>query len=255
MPSNFDCLGLGVADEQQLWALVDRTLPESVPIGNRPGIRRWQDPSGVRIVFELSANRTIAGILPTFAGRAGALLGEVTALTDELAAADVVDREGDTVTRLAVSLEQRRLLPKAPAAVAGPASIVALGLDVRAHPSPAAFEESDDSLLVGSADTDASPGGREPEPLRLAAESLLPYGLFSDPAEPDAYARVSGTVLAVGQRHVALTGRDFTVVRLRTVGLELDLCLAGTDRGVTVNGVLSGTVLLTGSLPHLETPA
>jgi hypothetical protein len=103
-------------------------------------------------------------------------------------------------------------------------------------------------------DGDAS-SARGERPVRLAAESLIPYGLFEDPAESDAYARISGTVLAVAHQRAALTARAFTVARVRTVGMELDLCLPGTDPRPAVGGVLSGTVLLTGSLPALETAA
>jgi hypothetical protein len=253
MPSNFDCLGLEVTDEDELWTLVDRALPAAVPLRHRPELRRWQDPSGARILFELTDDRRLRGMLPTYAGSPGALLADVEALSDEVAVADVVDGGGgETITRLAVRLEQHRLLGASVVPAAGPASIVALGLDVRAHDSAAGYAASDDSLLTEDEDRSEA---TEEEPLRMAAESLLCFGLFAHPAEADSYARLAGTVLAVAHRRVALTGGTFTVVRLRTVGMELDLCLPGPDPGPVVGGVVSGTVLLTGSLPGLEHPA
>jgi hypothetical protein len=254
--SRFDCLGLGVASVGDLDDLVERALPRAFPVGEpeHPGMFRWQDASGARILFELEDDG-IHGLVTSYAGAPGARLAQVWLANEETAYADAVDEDGETLTRFAIELEQRLLLRGTTAPAGGAASVVALGVDVRAHAGPAAFEASDDSLLAGPGEeTDSTEPAGEigREPVRLAAESLISYGLFGDPADSQPFARVSGTVLTVTPKRVALTGGRFTVARVRTVGMEVDLCLPGDQRDLTVGGVVSGTVLLVGSLPHLE---
>jgi hypothetical protein len=126
MASNMDCIGLGVEDRSGLNALIAEVLPKSVSLGVAEGIdvRRWEDPSGSRIVLGLR-QQAIVDFLPSFAAPAEARLGEVHPVTEEIVVGDVIDEEGQMVTRLAFALEERRFLPSA-VVLDGATSVVGL---------------------------------------------------------------------------------------------------------------------------------
>lgn len=57
MASNLECLGLAVSSEDEFKSLVAAAVERAVPIttiGDEQ-ILRWQDPSGVRMVFTTEA--------------------------------------------------------------------------------------------------------------------------------------------------------------------------------------------------------
>jgi len=87
----------------------------------------------------------------------------------------------------------------------------------------------------------------------MAAESLISYGVFGPADQAEAYARLNGTVLRAERRTVAATGGRFVVARVRTVGLDLDLCLP-TSVVPEPGAVIGGTVFLVASLPFATTP-
>ena len=74
--------------------------------------------------------------------------------------------------------------------------------------------------------------------------------MFADPAQAQARARLSGTVLEAGQHVYALTGQPFTVAGVRTAGFEADLRLASSEHpGLPAPGnIISGTVVLSGAI-------
>ena len=230
--SDFSCIGLDVADEREFDALLGEALPRAVLLGRAGGVelRRWEDPdSGARLLIEIRG-RTVHGIVPSLASRPGAVLGRVEQVNGDVSAADILDEDGEQVTSAAFEVEERRLLRRG-AHPGGPASLVALGPAVTVHDDEEAFAASPASLL----DPDDQDDGRPvPDrvaaegiawPLRLAARSFISLGVFAPPAETDAYARMSGVVLA-GQRRInSLTGDAFHVARVATVGFEIDVCL------------------------------
>lgn len=95
-------------------------------------------------------------------------------------------------------------------------------------------------------------------PPRLASESFISYGVFGDPGQARAHARLSGTVLNAWRSICTLTGQLFTIAAVRTVGFEADLCLAGSEHpSVPAPGnIISGTVFLVATVdaPALLTP-
>lgn len=253
MASNLECVGLGVADKNGLQRLVDRALADGRQMGAADSVTvlRWEDPSGARLVIGVR-DRAVCEFLPSFAGEPGARLGGVRMANNEVAIADVVDEDGEQAAMIAVELEQRRLLPAAAGAAAGLASVVALGVDVTVHADADAFAASDVSLLSsdGGDPGDPPPHVVErglPWPPRMAAESLISYGVFGPPEQAEAYARLHGTVLRAEQRTVAATGQQFVAVRVRSVGLDLDMCLPAGPVPVPGN-VIGGTVFLVASL-------
>jgi len=172
----------------------------------------------------------------------------------------VVDAGGRQLTAMAFEAEQYRQLQALGEPIGGPARITALGVAVQVHPDADAFAASPGSQLDPAADPDQEPPPHYRErgwswPPRLAAESFISYGVFADPAQAQARARLSGTVLEAGQHVCALTGQPFTVAAVRTAGFEADLCLAGSEHpGLPAPGnIISLGYLLSRSRSAIDT--
>jgi hypothetical protein len=227
MSSTLGCIGMAVDDVDALDALVGRLLPDARVVARAADLhaRRWVDPSGASVTMTLrqEGDDEEAGVLvdlvPSYvdaAGAAGVRLGRLVPHGATLAA-DLVDADGETVTRLACDLAQSIV---AEVEEARDARITALGLQVGVHADAAAFARSDDSIL----------GTPEPgeTPKRFATESLLSYGLFGDAETAEPRAFLSGTVLSVAS-HRTEVEQDFHAVRISTVGGTMTLCLAADD--------------------------
>jgi len=257
MASNLECVGLTVRDVDELTWLVAAVLPSAIPFGSARGVDvvRWQDPGGARLVVALQDGQVVDW-LPSFAGSAGARLVGVRMANDEVATADVVGEDGEQLTSFAVEPEQRALLDPAGGVgeIACEAAVTALGVDVAVFDDEAEFAASDASLL---SEDDA---GSEPPPEyvvrgwawppRMAAESFFSYSVFGNPREATAHARLTGTVLEAGRRRTVLTGQEFWVARVRTVGFEADLCLPAAEHPQAPHpgSVVAGTVFLVADL-------
>ena len=219
---------------------------------------RWADPSGARLTVGVTAEGEPADLVPSYAGVPGVRLSGLTLADDQgTVSADVVDEDGELCTRLAGDLEQWRTLVGAAESAAGLACVTALGLDVTVHADEAAFAASDASVMGDPAaprPDDLDPDS--PWPVRQAAESFFPYGLFGD--TPHAHAGVAGRVLTADTRVVELTGQAFHAVRLSlaSLGMELDLCLAAADHPAppVPGNIVHGTVYLVVSVDGLWSP-
>ena len=252
MSSTLGCIGMAVDDEDALDALVARLLPDARVVADAGDLRarRWIDPSGASFTMtvRLQDGDDESGVLVDFVpsyvdsvGAAGVRVGVLTGHGQTLAA-DLVDADGETVTRIACDLAQ---------SIAGELTdvhdgrITALGLDVTVHADAAAFAASDASIL----------GTPEPgeTPKRFATESLLSYGLFGDPdtAEPTAF--LSGTVLSSVSHTTTELDQGFHAVRISTVGGTMTLCLATTDHPdpPAPGRILSGFCYLVLDVPEL----
>ncbi|MDQ1493993.1 MAG: hypothetical protein QOG69_476, partial [Actinomycetota bacterium] len=176
-------------------------------------------------------------------------------INGSVASAAVVDAGGEQLTAMAFEAEQYRQLKALGRPVDGPARITALGVSVQIHADADAFASSPDSLLDPSADPAGEPPPRYLErawawPPRVASESFMSYGVFGDPEQSSAHARLSGVVLSAQERVCALTGQGFSVATVRTVGFEAAVCLARTEHAVAphAGNVVSGTVFLTATV-------
>ncbi|GAB2577105.1 hypothetical protein [Kribbella endophytica] len=215
MASNLDCLGLGVDSPEAFADLVERIGPHAVVVGAGPDdveLLRWQDPSGARLLLT-RGKRGITRVTPSYAGERVVQLSDIHRESDEAAVADVLEN-GDTVTRLAIELEELPLLGDAKHA--GAANIVALAPDAQFFPNPEAFATSDAS--------------------RLSTDDVQPLALLN------------GTVRYAERRTTMLTGQDFVVARLQTAGFQADLCLPATTPVPLPGTVVTTTAFLTGSL-------
>lgn len=254
MVSNLDCIGLGVSDEQALDEMLAEVLPSCAVVGvaGDVEVRRWQDPSGARLVIGVREAKPFE-LLPSYAGPVGARLAGVRLLADDVAEADVVDDGAQTLTRAAFELEQRRFLAPGGHEGPSPAALVALGAEVSLHKDAGAFGRSASSLVgsrQGAGRRQGHVRGAAGKPMRLAAESFLSYGLFGDPG---AYCRLHGTVVSSQVRHNELSGREFVAAVVRCAGFEVTVCTPNGALGQVPEpgNVLGGTVFLVGSLPAL----
>lgn len=157
--SNLACVGLDVEGQDDLGRLLGAVVPKSRSLGIVAGVdvRRWEDPSGSRLVLGIQDGQLV-DLLPSFASHPGAQLAGVSALNPEVAAADVVDEEGETLTRMAVEIEERRFLSADDEPRRGPAAITALGVNVTLHVDEEDFASSSASLL------DPAKEGQPPPP-------------------------------------------------------------------------------------------
>lgn len=254
MPTNFDCVGFRVESGEELYELAKRLLPNSEHLGR--GSRgldayRWQDSSGARLVFDVKRN-TVRNALPSFAGGSATQVRYVTRLNDDTSGADVVDDAGETVTRLAVDVEQRALLPGAN--VRGTAFLVGLVGHIETFPDAETFANAPASLLGDPNDAGPPPDHFVEQgwlwPPRMGAESFVSQGMFvpaREAARP--IASLNGVVLDADQRVNSLTGLTFVRSRVRTAGFEADVCWPTGESEVPNAGqVLSATVYMVGSL-------
>jgi hypothetical protein len=254
--SNFACIGLAVDDSAALSTLVSDLLPSTMSIGIGAGeteLRRWEDPSGARIVFGIR-ERKVTDLLPSFAGPVSARLAGVAPTSEDFAVADVVDDRGEMSTRLQLAIEEQRFLELAKTPVAGPASMTALGNNVALFQDETTFQEASESLL----DSSAEPGPAPPHiaekgmkwPLRVASESFMSTSMFSGSG---AEARLYGTVLKSERRIVAATAQPFVAATVRTVGFEATVCIPGEQLSVDPQpgNILGGWVYMVASMPSL----
>lgn len=243
MSSSLACIGLDVESLDTLNALLDQ-MPVTL-VGRTDGIEsvRFTDPSGARVVVARDAEGDTIDLVPSYDGRAGAQLGGLGPRGD-VVQADVLDDRNEVLTRLAADLEQRRHLT---GLVAGPlrASVVALGLEMTVHADVAAFRASDASLLG-----EPTPGE---EQSRWADESFLSYGLLGTDTDAEPTAFLAGTVLASQTHTHAVSDQVFHVVRVRTVGFEATLCLAGSEHPVapSTGNIVAGSSYLVADVATL----
>jgi len=230
MSSTLGCIGLAVDDVDVLDALVGRLLPEAEVIAQAGDLqaRRWSDPSGASITMTVRQEGEDGGVLvdlvPSYVvpdgepgSEPGVVLGVLTGHGQTLAA-DLVDADGETLTRVACDLAQSLV---ADVNEPRPAHVTALGVEVTVHEDDAAFAASDASTMGTPAPGEIAH--------TYAAGAVLSYGLFGDPdtAEPTAY--VSGTVLSVTSHVTAELEQGFHAAQVATVGGTFTVCLAASE--------------------------
>jgi hypothetical protein len=258
MSSDLACVGLAMRDANDFNDLVREIGPRATLVGVSGDVQiaRWQDESGARVVFRVRRNRTEA-FVPSYAGTVGIRFGTLTRLSDDVWSAAAVDESGEQWTGMTFEIEEGGLINDGHPSTA--ASLVALGRAVTVHSDERAFAASDASLLGGASDPESEPPAHYAErgwpwPPRMAAESFASHGVFVDPADAPATALLNGTVLRAERRINGLTGQDFIVVRTRSLEMEVDMCLAGSDHATIPEPgqVIGGTVFLVASLVSHE---
>jgi len=229
-------------------ALVAAALPrvQRLSLVGDVEVLTWTDEvSGARLVLGCRGV-AVQWMWPTLWSSTSTLLGGLTVVADDVVAATVLDPAGARVARLVLRLEQGRSLTPESCSRTWPAAVVATG-PVRVFADVAAFSADPASIHGDPTSYAAQPPEHFVErgwawPPRMSEESLEP--------ESDSLpvARLAGRVVAAERRRNELTGDHFTVARVRTLGLELDLCLPDGHDPVPVGCVVAGRVGALGRL-------
>ena len=231
MSSNLACIGLGVADAEALGELLRAVIPAGSVGRAEDGsaLYVWTDESGARLTVSTDRSGAVVDVAPSYAGEPGADLAGLVARHDSVVEADVVV-DGVVMGRLVVEV-----LAPGPVPAAGRASVTAFGLDVVVE-DPAADGTTDQQgvEILRSIGLEQRDGEDESD--------------GDDPDEP--VALIGGVVLATRTATVGATGQAFHVSRLRTQGMEVDLCLAAERHPAPpgVGAVVTGTVYLVADL-------
>jgi len=239
-----DCFGFG----DDLPALIDAVLPrvERLSLSGEDEVFAWTDEtSGARLVLGCHGV-DVRWLWPTLWSPPSTLLGGLTVLGNGLVSARVVDGAGGRLAHVLLRLEQGANLTEEMLTRTWPAAVVAGG-PVQVFPDADAFLADPSSIRGDPASYPTQPPEHFvargwPWPPRLSEESL------EEPREAAGHTRMTGTVLAADLRRNSLTGRHFTVLRVRTLGLELDVCVPGDRQAVAVGSVVAGLVDLVGRL-------
>jgi hypothetical protein len=264
MASNLSCIGLEVNDQAELGQLIAGTRRSAQEIGVFDGVRveRWVDDSGATLILGWRSKQLV-DLTPAYAATRGGMLSDCHLINEQIASAAVVDTDGEQLTAMAFDAEQYREMKALTQPLAGPARITALGVSVEVHADATAFAASPDSLLDPAADPAQEPPPHYRErgwqwPPRIACESFISHGIFGDPDQATAHARMSGTVLEARHQVCVLTGQPFTVAAVQTAGFEAEVCLSASEHPTTPEpgNIISGTVFLVAAIdaPALTTP-
>jgi hypothetical protein len=254
LSSDLACVGLGVGTEKEFDDLVRDVGPAATSVGRsgRVEVVRWQDPGGARLVFRMRGG-VAESFVPSFAGSPGVRLGTLQRLNDDVWSAAVADESGDQLTSAAFELEEGGLVDEGHPPET--ATMVALGRSITIHTDEAAFKASQESAIDDGMEANTEPPADFVKrglkwPMSMAAESFISAEVFGASAETQATALMNGIVLRAERRTTTQTGQTFVVARVRCIGMELDLCLAGIDHpDVPEPGqVIGGMVFLVASL-------
>ena len=240
MGSNLACIGLDVADQEGLTALIARTSRDShrSDVAGGVTVNRWEDPSGAVLVIN-RRDGDLLGLLPTFGSGVGALVRDCRVFAGDLLTAEAVDADGQRICPLLLESPQFFRLAEQDRPWSGTAALTGLGVELALYADADDYAASPDSIVSEGDDA-----------RRWAPESLVCYGFFGEPEAATGHAHLSGTVLRAETRTNSLTGQKFVAAEVRTAGFEITICLPAADLPAVPQpgNVLAGTVFLIAEL-------
>jgi len=241
--SIFDGIGLRFAQGEDDWLL--DFIPEHFELesladadqGWKTGT--WMDPSGAVVDLLIHLDDHRFEVAPGFVG------GEITRLSylefledhPDLLVGDLLDEDGETITRLAVQSAQ--WIPRGSEALL---VVSALARSVSVYADESEFLASPDSKL-----------GEGSNAVELSASSFIPVGLFVEPGvAPDPMAMFAGQVVSAASHVNRESGQRFVAARVRTLdSLEITvLWPQGAAPVPAVGAIVSTTALITARLPQ-----
>lgn len=240
MNSTLSCIGIAYDTVAEVTDLIDRIAPSAQVVGQvgRDLIQAWEDPSGARLIFSSRDGEQI-DLLPSFAGKTQWNLRDCAMWNALVAHADIYDDGGEQLSACTFAPEQHRWLRYLQPLPRAVATVTVLGLDVEVFQDAEVFGQSRASLLQVDGPADGP---------RLGASSFLSYGVWGEPSEADAFARLAVRIAEAESRRNQATGHDFTLARGQVLDVDVELCLPSTlpvpEPGEVVAGVgyLVGTV-------------
>jgi len=247
MTSNFSAIGLPIASEEEMYALVNRVGPLAEELTAPSGAYfRWSDPSGAELWLQVNADNQLIGMNPHYAGRSAVRVG----LTDRLPSvgpseldgafhgwADPAGDEPDTgCYPFVFDAPDYRLREALSLPAVTEVQIAAFAHEIAAFETVAAYEAS------------------QTGDLKFGSQSFIPSGLFTlggeSTAPPKAAALFAGHVRAADEKINVLTGQAFYWALVETLGGTYDVVIdASLLPGVpAVGGVISGSFWLSGRI-------
>jgi len=247
MTSNFSAIGLPIASEEEMYALVNRVGPLAEELTAPSGAYfRWSDPSGAELWLQVNADNQLIGMNPHYAGRSAVRVG----LTDRLPSAgpseldgafhgwaDPAGDEPDTgCYPFVFDAPDYRLREALSLPAVTEVQIAAFAHEIAAFETVAAYEAS------------------QTGDLKFGSQSFIPSGLFTlggeSTAPPKAAALFAGHVRAADEKINVLTGQAFYWALVETLGGAYDVVIDSTLlSGVpAVGGVISGSFWLSGRI-------
>jgi hypothetical protein len=241
MANHFAAIGFDVWDQDGLDDLANEAIRRSDPIRVPGGdYYRWAPGGGAEVWVQV-VGREWLGLTPHFVGRTALPTGilarvarpEDTPLEGCLHAwanpRDGGVEEGDYPFIFAVP--DFRALDRVQLPLAAPVQVAAFAHDLDLYPSE-----------------DAYVAALENEGLKLAPESFIPAGMFTEEGEaPEPVAIITGRVQAA-ERRMNPAGGSFWWMQVRTLGGEMDV-VAEEELIVeppTVGGIVTGEFYLSG---------
>src|SRR5690606_33745540 len=111
MPTDLACIGIDVADPDELERVGRIARERASLLGERAGRRvlRRQDDDGARLVLVVERSGGVGALTPSLDAEPGAELGDLTHLAEESWSAAVL-RDGEQAGALAADVEQSALL-------------------------------------------------------------------------------------------------------------------------------------------------
>ncbi|WP_080794596.1 hypothetical protein [Corynebacterium pacaense] len=187
---------------------------------------QFSDDSGAQInILAVEPFATFAGFTSSTVAYA-----HVSMVNDVLALCDIIDPFGNRVTSVTVNLAQGPLLVDEPEQRWQQLAVTALGVDVRVH------DTAEDYIRNGGEVVGM-----------LVSDGALQVESGNGASVPDASAEFSARVLESSYRINALTGQRF--IHCSVDGyFAFDVCLPDAPELPARDSVLSGKVMLTGSL-------
>jgi hypothetical protein len=244
---HFSCIGLDIPDGQTLARLIpelSRSATRSAgPLGTR---LLWQDTSGAGLAMFLDDGGGVTCAKPTFAARSQLYVKLTAALDDPrgcpycgITTVEVLEA-GEMVYPLGVELDDTHLGPLSGPTHVKTLSVTAFGESIRMWADVAAYKAAD-----------------EPGEPRLAAQSLIPSGLFgpgSTTGPVRAQAIITGIVTEAERKTNGYSGDHFDWCKIDTVAAALDVVLEAQAQPPRIGQVIQGTFWLVAHRPGTGRP-
>ncbi len=232
MADHLGAIGLVASDESSFGQLLDAIIDKSTEERSSGQYRHllWVDPSGAAAYSHLDTDtQTIECITPFFAPAEG--LARWRVKTSEYlddaecphcggADCDIVDEDGETITRSAVQwamyqpyrdwLEREQTFELEVVVFAHTIDIVA------------------DEETFASSPANVMGKDDKGEPLRLASNAFLPFGMFAEGNDMSerSIARINGRIVAAERRTNQLTDQPFWQIRIDALPGPTDIVVA-----------------------------
>ena len=247
MTSNFSAIGLPIASEEEMYALVNRVGPLAEELTAPSGAYfRWSDPSGAELWLQVNADNQLIGMNPHYAGRSAVRVG-LTARLPSAGPSELdgsfhgwADPAGDAPDTgcypFVFDAPDYRLREALSLPAVTEVQIAAFAHEIAAFETVAAYEAS------------------QTGDLKFGSQSFIPSGLFTlggeSTAPPKAAALFAGHVRAADEKINVLTGGAFYWTLVETLGGAYDVVIDSTLLpGVpAVGGVISGSFWLSGRI-------